>query len=141
MKRQLIGRISTPDRFRLMKSFAQTQHRGSDWKTFRTVGIEQRIGPATETAGNLPTQIVGVLYTRVQPLSARRWMHMRRIPCQQHPPHPIPVNHADRRTIDRLPRNAAHPVSGGTVDSLFQIAANRVGFRDELKVRRLWQWA
>src|ERR1700675_1154955 len=81
MQGELVRCIAALDRSGLVQVFAQAKHRRSDWETFGLIGIEQRIGSAAGDVFELPTQVVGILYARVESLASCRRMHVRRIPC------------------------------------------------------------
>ena len=106
MQGELVRRVAALNRSRLVQAFAQTEHRRGDREAFGFVGVEQRIGSAAGDVRELPAQVVGILHARVEPLASCRRMHVRCIPCQEHPPDAIPIDHAHRRLVDRAPRDA-----------------------------------
>src|ERR1700719_1759490 len=115
MQGELVRYLAALDRTRLVQAFGQTEHGRGDREAFSFVGIEQRIRSAAGDVCKLPAQVIGILHTGVEPLASCRRMHMCRIPCQEHTPDAVAIDHTYGRLVDRAPRDALDAMAGDLV--------------------------
>ena len=141
MQGELVGRVAALDGTRLEQAFAQAQHRRGDRQAFGFVCIEQRIGSAADDVRELPAQVVGILHARVESLASCRWMHVRRIPRQEHAPDAVTIDHARRRLVDRIPRDALDAMARDLVHRRLDARCRGLCFANELEQRRIRQRA
>src|ERR1700733_12979107 len=123
-----------------MQVLAQAENSGSNWQALGFVAVKQRVRSSPHGVCELPAQVVGILNTRVQALSACRRMHMGRVPCQEHASGAVAIHHANGGLVNRLPRNAPDAMPSRSMHHAFDISSNRLRRRRKLKYRSVRQW-
>src|SRR5271170_6482926 len=119
----------------MMQVFAQAENGGCNRQPLGFVAVKQRVWSSVHDVRKLPTQVVGILHTRVQTLSSCRRMHMRRVPCQEHASDAVAMPHADGRLVDRLPHNAPYAMSSRSIYHALKVSSHCFRLRCELKQR------
>jgi hypothetical protein len=69
----------------------KTKHARSDRAALRFIGVQQDIGRAGQDRRQFPTQIVCVLYTGIETLTARWGVNVRRISRQENSSNSIAI--------------------------------------------------
>jgi hypothetical protein len=101
----------------------------ADWPTLRFVRIEKsRVGQAPCYERQLPSQVQGVLDTRIHALRTHRAVDMRRIARQEHVPFPIARGLAMVKMKAREPSGIAeaNASDGRGVDDCLQLRQRQV---------------